>query len=143
MVSSWLSGYGGYSQIPWVRVPQLPCFLYSPFSLSRLSSNEIVINVELFCSDGTCITFIMCLHTLFYVPFNIPACMYAYYADICTYIHAMTADTHVHSYVHSTCVYAYIRTYVRTHLNVPFNTCTCMCVWCLDFLQESILFLFE
>ena len=39
VVASWLSGHGGYSQTPWVRVSQLPVFLFSPFSLSRLSSN--------------------------------------------------------------------------------------------------------
>ena len=36
----WLSDYGGYSQTPRVRVPQLPVFLFSPFSLSRLGYNE-------------------------------------------------------------------------------------------------------
>ena len=40
VVASWLSGYGGYSQIPWVQVPQLPVFLFSPFSPSRLGCNE-------------------------------------------------------------------------------------------------------
>ena len=34
----WHSGYGGYSQTPWVRVPQLLVFLFSTFSPSRLSS---------------------------------------------------------------------------------------------------------
>ena len=40
VVALWLSGYGGYSQTPWVRVPQLSFFLFSPFSLSGLDSNE-------------------------------------------------------------------------------------------------------
>ena len=40
VVASWFSGYGGYSQTPWVRVPQLPVFLFSPFSSSRLISNK-------------------------------------------------------------------------------------------------------
>ena len=31
--------YGGFSQTPWVQVPQLPVFRFSPFSLSRLDSN--------------------------------------------------------------------------------------------------------
>ena len=37
----WLRGsvvYGGFSQTPWVRVPQLPVFRFSPFSPSRLNS---------------------------------------------------------------------------------------------------------
>ena len=45
VVASWLSGYGGYSQTPWVRAPQLPFFFFSPFSLSRLSSNETSITL--------------------------------------------------------------------------------------------------
>ena len=40
VVVSWLSGYGGYSQTPWVRVPQLLVFLFSLFSPSSLISNE-------------------------------------------------------------------------------------------------------
>ena len=40
VVTSWLSGYGGYSQTPWVQVLQLPVFLFSSFSPSRLGSNE-------------------------------------------------------------------------------------------------------
>ena len=40
VVALWLSGYGGYSHIPWIRVTQLLVFLFSPFSPSRLGSNE-------------------------------------------------------------------------------------------------------
>ena len=40
VVALWLSGYDGYSQTPWVQVLQLPVFLFSPFSPSRLNSNE-------------------------------------------------------------------------------------------------------
>ena len=29
VVAFWLSGYDGYSQTPWVRVPQLLVFLFS------------------------------------------------------------------------------------------------------------------
>ena len=43
VVALWLSGYGSYSQTPSVQVLQLPVFLFSPFSLSRLGSNETVI----------------------------------------------------------------------------------------------------
>ena len=38
MVASWLSGYGGYSETPWVQILQLLVFRFSPFSLSRLNS---------------------------------------------------------------------------------------------------------
>ena len=38
VVASQLSGYDGYSQTPWVRVPQLPVFRFSPFSPSRVNS---------------------------------------------------------------------------------------------------------
>ena len=38
VVVSWLKGYGGYSQTPWVRLPQLPVFHFSVFSPSRLNS---------------------------------------------------------------------------------------------------------
>ena len=45
VVASWLSGYGGYSQTSWVQVPQLAVFLFSPFTLSGLGSNETSISI--------------------------------------------------------------------------------------------------
>ena len=46
VVVSWLSGYGGYSQTPWVGVPQLPVFsfLLSPQAgyFQRNIYNQIV-----------------------------------------------------------------------------------------------------
>ena len=38
----WHSGYDCYSQTPWVRVPRLPVFLFSPFSPSRLSFHSLI-----------------------------------------------------------------------------------------------------
>ena len=50
MVSLWLSGYDGYSQTPWIRVTQLPALLFSPFSSSRLISNDtFIMFAVLFC----------------------------------------------------------------------------------------------
>ena len=49
VVASWLSGYGNYSQTPCVRVPQLSFFLFSPFSSSRLISNETVSFIFVYC----------------------------------------------------------------------------------------------
>ena len=50
VLALWLSGYGGYSQTPWFRVMQLPVFLFSPFSPSRLISNETSIIYLLYVS---------------------------------------------------------------------------------------------
>ena len=50
VVDSWLGGYGGYSHTPWVRVPQLPVFLFSPFSPSGLGSNETSIIIHVLCT---------------------------------------------------------------------------------------------
>ena len=49
VVALWLSGYGGYSQSPWVQVPQLLVFLFSPFSPSGLGSNETSIFMLFVC----------------------------------------------------------------------------------------------
>ena len=54
VVALWLSGYGGYSQTPWVRVPQLP-FLLSSFSSSKLGSNETSIKFTIYLYYTVCI----------------------------------------------------------------------------------------
>ena len=60
VVASWLSGYGSYSQIPWVRVLQLPFF-----SLFSFLPEQVEFQQNFYSDDKRCcsITYVcMCIH---------------------------------------------------------------------------------
>ena len=90
VVASWLSGYGGYSQTPWVPVPQLPFF---SLLLSRLTVYTCITLYNQF-TVYTCITL--------YNQFTVYTCITLLLSSECKCVSYLLIFVHP-MYVH-TCV---------------------------------------